>query len=87
MQKDVSGIFGKVVLEHQECMKKYTMGTGGGPKVESSVRPLLPLKYLLLGTIMYLLYSKYGSKTKNHFPPQLLELSKMGTNIVYPYLE
>jgi hypothetical protein len=30
-QKDVSGIFGKVVLEYQECMKKYTMGTGGGP--------------------------------------------------------
>ncbi len=31
MQKDVSGIFGKVVLEYQECMKKYTMRTGGGP--------------------------------------------------------
>jgi hypothetical protein len=30
-QKDVSGIFGKVVLEYQECMKKYKMGTGGGP--------------------------------------------------------
>ncbi len=30
-QKDVSGIFGKVVLEYQECMKKYTMGTGDGP--------------------------------------------------------
>jgi hypothetical protein len=26
-----SGIFGKVVLEYQVCMKKYTMGTGGGP--------------------------------------------------------
>jgi hypothetical protein len=33
MQKDVSGIFGKVVLEYQECMKKHTMGTGGGPGV------------------------------------------------------
>jgi hypothetical protein len=31
-QKDVSGIFGKVVLEYQVCMKKYTMGTGGGPR-------------------------------------------------------
>ncbi len=26
-QKDVSGIFGKVVLEYQVCMKKYTMET------------------------------------------------------------
>ncbi len=30
-QKDVSGIFAKVVFEYQVCMKKYTMGTGGGP--------------------------------------------------------
>jgi hypothetical protein len=30
-QKDVSGIFGKVVLEYQECIKNYTMGTGCGP--------------------------------------------------------
>ncbi len=29
-QKDVSGILGKVALEYHECMKKYTMGTGGG---------------------------------------------------------
>ncbi len=33
MQKDVSGIFGKVTLEYQECMKKHTMGTGGGSGV------------------------------------------------------
>ncbi len=32
-QKDISGIFGKVVLEYQECMKKYKMRTGGGPGV------------------------------------------------------
>jgi hypothetical protein len=31
MQKEVNGIFGKVVLEYQECMKRYTMGTRGGP--------------------------------------------------------
>jgi hypothetical protein len=31
VQKDVSGIFAKVVLEYQVCMKKYTMGTGDGP--------------------------------------------------------
>jgi hypothetical protein len=30
-QKDINGIFGKVALEYQECMKRYTMGTGGGP--------------------------------------------------------
>ena len=30
-QKEVNGIFAKVVLEYQECMKRYTMGTGGGP--------------------------------------------------------
>ena len=30
-QKDINGIFAKIVLEYQECMKKYTMGTGGGP--------------------------------------------------------
>jgi hypothetical protein len=30
-QKDVRGFFGKVVLEYQVCMKKYMMGTGGGP--------------------------------------------------------
>ena len=29
-QNEVNGIFGKVVLEYQACMKKYTMGTGGG---------------------------------------------------------
>jgi hypothetical protein len=31
MQKEVSGIFEKVVLEYHVCMKKYMMGTGGGP--------------------------------------------------------
>jgi hypothetical protein len=31
MQIDISSIFGKVVLEYQVCIKKYTMGTGGGP--------------------------------------------------------
>ncbi len=30
-QKEVSGIFLKVVLEYQVCMKKYMKGTGGGP--------------------------------------------------------
>jgi hypothetical protein len=30
-QKGVSGIFGMVVLEYQECRKRYTMRTGGGP--------------------------------------------------------
>jgi hypothetical protein len=30
MQKEVSGIFGKVVLEYQVCMKKYMMRTGDG---------------------------------------------------------
>jgi hypothetical protein len=29
-QHEVNGIFGKAVLEYQACMKKYTMGTGGG---------------------------------------------------------
>ena len=36
-QKDVSGIVWKVVLEYQECMKKYTMGTGGGHGVLKNV--------------------------------------------------
>ncbi len=36
-QKDVSGMFGKVVLNYQECMKKYTMGTGGGPGAPRNV--------------------------------------------------
>jgi hypothetical protein len=31
MQKGVNGTFGKVVLEYQECMKRYTLGTGGSP--------------------------------------------------------
>jgi hypothetical protein len=30
-QKKIIGIFAKIVLEYQECMKRYSMGTGGGP--------------------------------------------------------
>ncbi len=30
-QKEVNGIFGEIVLEYQEYMKRYMIGTGGGP--------------------------------------------------------
>ena len=36
-QKDINGIFGKVALEYQECMKRYTMGTGGGPGAPENI--------------------------------------------------
>jgi hypothetical protein len=32
-QKEVNGIFAKVVLEYQKCIKRYTIGTETGPGV------------------------------------------------------
>ena len=37
MQKDVNGILGKFALEYWECMKRYTMGTGGGPGAPENI--------------------------------------------------